>query len=208
MARITYTAIVSNISGTVAGSTFKRNKSGGIILNRPHPKQTRTDAQYDKRRILSLLSGCWQNITTTNKELWDEYASITKQRQSGFNAYLGMNMVLLSANYSTLVQIQAPPPTPQTPTALTEFSKIIISSSRNSLQWALPRSYDYFTQVYYCIETKYSLKNKESWKLLSTIPSMDGFVYHDYLYPYGTPIFYYGRTIDAYGRTSPRTEKI
>lgn len=208
MAKVTYTAIVSDISGSLAGSTFKRTKSGGIILNKPRPRQTKTTAQYDKRRILLSLSQNWQTLSTTNKELWNEYASLSNYRQSGYNAFLQLNIRLLAANNVNLTQKNAPPPNPQTPTAITGLSKYYFFPTWNQISWTAPLSGSYFTQVYYTVPVMYTMTNKENWQLLGTTTSSLGWMNHYHDYPTPIEIFYYARTIDLYGRVSPRTEKI
>jgi len=208
MAKVTYTAIVSNISGSLSGSTFKRNKSGGIILNKPRPKQTRTTAQYDKRRLMAELSGYWHDLSTVGKGLWNEYASLTPGRKSGYNAYLQANMRLLAANDVNLTRIDAPPPNPQTPTAIVELSKYYFFPTWNRVSWTAPLSGTYFTQVYYTVPVRYTMNNKESWQLLGTTISTTGYIDHVHDYPVPMEIFYYARTIDLYGRISPRTAKV
>lgn len=208
MAKITYSALITDISGTIGGSTLKRTKGRSIILNKVQPAQRRTARQHNIRGYINDLSSRWAGLATTRKELWNNFASLSPKKQSGINAFIMLNQRLLSADHASLVLDIDPPVSPSTPESVKDFDRNYISGSKNRLTWTAPNTAGTYTQVYYCVEPGYSFDNKEKWNLVETIISTCLQLDHDHDYPSGTVIRYHARSIDTNGRISPRTNKI
>lgn len=208
MAKVTYSSLITDISGSLAGSTFKRIKGRSIIRDRQHTRTPNTAQQHAIKGHMIELSVSWGNLTATQQKLWDTYASLNPKTMSGFNAYIMLNLRLLAASYSTFAVNANPPPEPQTPTAPGGTSRATISGTKNRISWSTPTGYNNYIQLYYAVEVGYSFKNKEKWQLVKTVAAQDGQIDHDHSFPVGTQLVYYLRTIDAYGRTSPRTERL
>lgn len=208
MAIITYSALITNISGKLGGSVLKRIKGNSIIFNRVHGKIKPTSRQHDIRGYISQLSVRWYSLTTTQREMWNNFASITPRRQSGINSFVMLNQRLLSAEHASLVIITAPPTSPSTPESVKELERTYINSTTNRIEWTAPNDIYTYTQVYYCVEPGYVLDNKETWNMVGTVNSACLVLDHVHSYPTGTTIKYYARSIDTSGRTSPRTHKI
>lgn len=208
MAIITYSALITNISGKLGGNTLKRGKGNSIIFNTMRPTQRRTSRQHNIRGYISQLSVRWYSLTATEREMWNTFASLTPRKQSGINGFTMLNLKLLSAEHVSLTVKTAPPTLPSTPESVKELEKTIIDSTKNRLEWTAPDDVNTYVQVYYCVEPGYSFKNKEKWSLVETVSSTCLIVEHVHSYPTGTIIKYYARSMDTSGRVSPRTHKI
>lgn len=208
MAKITYSSLITNISGSLAGSTFKRVKGASIIRNRQHTRTPNTAQQHTIKGHMIKLSVSWSDLTTTQQKLWDTFAALHPKSMSGFNAYVMLNLRLLASGYSSFVEQTAPPPTPVTPTAPEDATRSYISPTKNRISWTAPTGYTSCVQLYYAVEVGYSFKNKEKWQLVETVVAQTGQIDHDHDFPSGTELVYYLRTIDTYGRVSPRTERL
>lgn len=208
MAKVTYSALITNISGSLSGSTLKRIKGGSIIRDRQHTRNPNTAMQHAVKGHMIELSVSWSDLTSVQQKLWNTYAALNPKSMSGFNAYIMLNLRLLAADYSSFIVQTSPPPTPKTPTAPEGASRAYISPTKNRISWTAPTGYTSCVQLYYAVEVGYSFKNKEKWQLVKTIAAQTGQIDHDHDFPSGTQLVYYLRTIDTYGRTTPRTERL
>lgn len=88
MARIKPSAIISNISGKIAGSTFQSSQGGLIVkaknkLARPNsPSQTRVNS------ITAVVQMEWESLTTDERATWQAYAVYAKQKQKNSNEFI------------------------------------------------------------------------------------------------------------------------
>lgn len=75
MAIITLGGGVASISGSVAGTTFSRNRGGPYMRTRAIPTNPNTPAQQAVRSFLAQLAVLWTSLlTSTQREAWDTYA--------------------------------------------------------------------------------------------------------------------------------------
>jgi len=106
MAIIRTGAVVGQISGSIAGTTYSHNKGGPYIRNRAIPTNPSSTKQLQRRADLATISTDWQNETAANRASWEEWArqnpivnalgeSILK---SGHQAYVGLNTRILLAS--------------------------------------------------------------------------------------------------------------
>jgi len=88
------------MSGSVAGSTHARNRSGNYIRARTKPVNPSTAKQVLVRAVMANLTTRWaQTLTATQRTAWNLYgASVTMQNKlgeainlSGFNHYIRSN---------------------------------------------------------------------------------------------------------------------
>ena len=208
MAKIKTSALIVDISGTIGGSTLKRNRGGLFIKNTTTPRRPRTEAQQFNRMMAAELSGRWQALSSTNQELWNRFASLVNPQMSGFNAFLGLNMNLLKSRNANLVLITSPPPTPSTPASINGFEGQTLSTTQNRIFWTEPSNSDIYVSVYWSVQSGYSHKGKEAWHLLTTVPSNDLEAVHTHDLPSGFIIAYKAYSIDLFGRLSPETTVI
>jgi len=207
MAKITYSALITNISGKIGGSTLKRGKGNSIIFNTIQPAKSRTSRQHDIRGYISQLSVRWYSLSTVEREMWNAFSSLTPRKQSGINSFTMLNLKLLSAEHDDLTIITAPPTSPSTPESIKGLERNYIDSSQNDIEWTAPDDADTYMQLFYEVEPGYSFKNKEKWGLVETVCSTCLIIEHIHNYPAGTVIYYYARSMDTSGRVSPKTYK-
>jgi hypothetical protein len=74
MARIVYSALVTHINGSIAGTTFQRNAYGFTVKKKPTQVQPTTALQQVYKTNLQRLSGFWQGMSLTIRNSWDSYA--------------------------------------------------------------------------------------------------------------------------------------
>lgn len=104
MALIKLGGLVSNISGSIGGVTFARNRGGAYIRNRTIPLNPQTVRQVIVRQIFGSLSNLWSvTVTAVQRTAWELYASnvpltntLGEDRNvSGINMYSRGNALLL-----------------------------------------------------------------------------------------------------------------
>jgi len=87
------------MSGSIAGNTFARNRSGNYVRARTKPVNTNTQAQQDIRTVMSFLTNLWSvTITAPARTAWNTYANaIAMKNRLGESIYLtGFNHFIRS----------------------------------------------------------------------------------------------------------------
>jgi len=70
--------MLANISGSINGTTYARNRGGAYARNRSTPVQPNSQFQQVIRQAVATLSTRWRDtLTAAQREAWDEYASQT-----------------------------------------------------------------------------------------------------------------------------------
>lgn len=90
---------VIGMSGSIAGNTFARNRSGNYVRARTKPVNTNTQTQQDIRGVMSFLTNHWSTvITPTQRTAWNTYANaIAMKNRLGESIYLtGFNHFIRS----------------------------------------------------------------------------------------------------------------
>lgn len=104
MGLVKYGAAVVQISGSISGMVFSRNKSGNYIRPRTKPVNPHSERQENARAVVSYLAEYWhQTITAQQRGLWDVYAAAVAMENrlgetihlSGFNHFIRANSVRL-----------------------------------------------------------------------------------------------------------------
>jgi hypothetical protein len=81
---------IGELSGSVNGQTFARNKSGTIVRQKFSPCNPNTLKQAKNRTRFSSKNGAWHTLSDSQKQLWNEYA---KQRNNtGLNEFISLNL--------------------------------------------------------------------------------------------------------------------
>jgi hypothetical protein len=110
MARVTYTALISKITGSIGGLTFQVNPSGHILRSKPQMPAKPMPAANIQQRNISLLTAAWPSLSNANKVTWSDFAtahqkvnewSISKYL-NGFQWYLSCNLNLLIVDEATI----------------------------------------------------------------------------------------------------------
>ncbi len=74
MAIIQTSALVSDIKGSVNGSTFQRSAAGLTLRNKPISVGRGTNSQHNVRGINAQLNFYWTNLTDAQRNVWSSYA--------------------------------------------------------------------------------------------------------------------------------------
>jgi hypothetical protein len=209
MAKITYSAFVSNIRGKLRGDVFTSYR--GINILRTHcenPYDPSTARQQIIRGNWSNIAGCWWNLPATYKELWEKYGQTKKDCKTGIGAFMQANMRLLAADNIELTQIDNPPFTPSTPMAVQNFSWDWLTASTARIEWNNPLATTTYIQLFHRLNWDYTPTYNIYWVHVVTTNSDSG--YYDWTHPYptGTDVHIKVRSIDTHGRTSPYTHRI
>jgi len=100
MALVKFGGGVVQMSGSIAGDTFARNRYGNYVRSRTKPVNPNTSAQNQIRTIFSDLTTRWaQTLTANQRAAWNLYGSNVNMKNrlgetvnlTGFNHYLRSN---------------------------------------------------------------------------------------------------------------------
>lgn len=103
MALARYGAGIVQLSGSIGGTTFARNRSGNYARARTTPVNPASSRQEEVRAIIAALSDRWSNtVTAVQRTAWNLYASSVAMKNrlgeviflSGYNHYLRSNSIL------------------------------------------------------------------------------------------------------------------
>lgn len=79
MARVTYGALVTEIRGSIGGTTFQRNRYGYSVKNKSYPGNRSTPFQYGIRSALNDSVKAWATLSDANRALWESFATTNPQ---------------------------------------------------------------------------------------------------------------------------------
>ncbi len=97
MALIKYGGGIVQMSGSIAGTVFARNKSGNYARPRTKPVNPKSVRQEAIRAIISFLAEMWHaDMTAVQRGLWETYAAAVPMKNklgetihlSGFNMFI------------------------------------------------------------------------------------------------------------------------
>jgi hypothetical protein len=100
MALCKYGGGVVGLSGSIAGNTFARNRSGSYVRARTKPVNSNTQHQQSIRNALSTLTNVWNTVVTSvQRGAWNTYATAIAMKNrlgetvyhTGFNHYVRSN---------------------------------------------------------------------------------------------------------------------
>lgn len=110
MAKIT--VLLGELSGSIAGNTFSRNKAGAYVRQKVTPTDPKSEAQMAVRALFGQNSANFHTLTPLRKSQWNTFANtifnpfggrIAGVTYTGHQAYVSLNQRLSSAvNRGTL----------------------------------------------------------------------------------------------------------
>lgn len=74
MARIIFSALVSTINGSIAGTTFQRNAYGHTVKKKPTIVNPNRRAQQPRKASMQFISQQWQNLSAAQRTAWANQA--------------------------------------------------------------------------------------------------------------------------------------
>jgi hypothetical protein len=141
MANIQLSSLVTDIKGSIGGTTFSRNRSGLTAKGKLVGKKNTTQRQQIELQNNLRAINAWSNLSLTNKQLWNEYAGVnTKTNRygrikslTGFNWYVSVYNAWFYM-YGTEVIV---PPAYAYPAFLPSFS-ISVNPIGIQVTWSTP----------------------------------------------------------------------
>lgn len=114
MAKVKYSALVSDMRNKLNGSVLSKNRAGNYIRNKTTPVNPQTPAQQANRQQLGSMSSAWNGLTESQRLSWRgavasfPYTDIFGDRKEldGKSLFIKLNLNLLNAGQS---QIQTAP---------------------------------------------------------------------------------------------------
>lgn len=206
MAKIVYSALVSTIRGRLHGDVGSAWKGINYlrVLN-PSPRQPRTEAQQNIRGYMNSLAGEWYPLTSSQKLLWNKYASLQAKAMTGLNAYIQLNLNLWKY-LGVGAKITAPPATPSRPGAITGMSAASVDSTNNQVSWVTPTDVDVLAIIDYSPIAGLDDSAHPRWSFAASASASATIVTHTHAFPTGIIINYQARTLDTSGRITPNSE--
>jgi len=104
MALVKFGGGIIQMTGSIAGNTFARNRYGNYVRARTKPVNPNSAAQQTVRAAMATLSTRWaQTVTSVQRTAWNLYGTSVAMKNrlgesvflSGFNHYIRSNMILL-----------------------------------------------------------------------------------------------------------------
>lgn len=138
MAKIEFSALVNRIKGRISFSVISNWK--GIAVIKRHngsPRQPRTEKQQDIRGYFSDIAGEYYALSSTQKDLWNAYASMLPGSLTALNAYMKNNMVL-QKYFPESTRMQSPPKTPATPEHGKTLAVYAAAAADFCITWVAP----------------------------------------------------------------------
>jgi hypothetical protein len=80
MARIKYGSLVSDISGSIGSATFQKSLYGSTLRNKPIPRNSHTNSQYNIRGIMKILHEAWRNLTDAQRRQWNQFIAYSSAK--------------------------------------------------------------------------------------------------------------------------------
>lgn len=149
MALVKFGGGIVAMSGSIAGNTFARNRSGAYARARTKPVNPNTANQQRARNSIAQLSERWFSVVTTAQRLaWGVYAANVNMmnklgevmKLSGFNHFVRSNAILLQQGLTLVdaapVIMSLPEKDPVLSIEASEATQLITVTFDDTLDWA------------------------------------------------------------------------
>jgi hypothetical protein len=87
MAKVAFSAIVSDLRNKIGGNVFTKVRSGAMVRIKVSPTQPRTAAQQTVRSSFTAFSKAWDTITEVQRDGWRSLAAGLPQKDIFGNTY-------------------------------------------------------------------------------------------------------------------------
>jgi len=122
MARITLSGLLTDIRGSVGGSTFQNSQAGLILRNKPHQLARNTLKQNSRAVILDRVQQAWNTIGFQNRNAWQVFAKSIRQRQvKNAGKFQSGQSLFMRCNYFRLIYGDSIQDSPSFNTCFFEF---------------------------------------------------------------------------------------
>lgn len=140
---------IARISGSIAGHTFARNKSGDYVRNRTKPVNPRTSFQQVMRAIVAALAQYWRTqLTPEQRGAWENYAQAVGMKNrigqtihlTGFNHFIRTNSLVLKQTNALIkpgpTTLSLPAQDPTFAVAASAATQLLSITFDNTQTWA------------------------------------------------------------------------
>lgn len=136
MAKVKFSALISEMRNKLNGSVFSRNRGGAYLRNKVTPLNPQTSSQVAARSLLTFFSQNWRALTQAQRDAWSGAVASWSTTDvfgdtvnpTGATLYIRLNCNISIAGGSPIVL----PPAPLGAAALTDLS-IVADESSNTL---------------------------------------------------------------------------
>lgn len=152
MALIQVGSLISNIKGSVGGTTFSNNRAGTVAKKRLVGKRLPNTKQASALNQSVATTVAWNALTSAQQTVFNDYAlaNVYTSRYGQVKVLTGYQwykQLSQSSFYFTGTQLTVPP-TYSIPSALPTFS-VLLGSDTISVEWSIPiDTSDIFIYVY------------------------------------------------------------
>lgn len=130
MAKIKFSALVSDVRNSLNGSTFARNRGGNYFRNKTTPINRQTPAQMALRSAFGNIAQAWQGLTQGERQTWnDAVTDYSYQDQFGDTRNLSGAQLHQKLNQNLAVVGVAPIATAPIKVPVFEISSIAVITS-------------------------------------------------------------------------------
>lgn len=109
MALVKFGGGITAMSGSIAGNTFARNRSGNYVRSRTKPVNPKSDIQVKARSVVAFLAEYWRDtLTIAQRTAWNLYgASVAMKNALGETIYLSGYNQFIRSNAMRKFQLHA-----------------------------------------------------------------------------------------------------
>jgi len=149
MALVKFGGGVVQMSGSIAGDTFAKNRYGNYCRARTKPVNPNTAKQQTVRASMAFLTDRWsQTVTAVQRTAWNLYGTSVAMKNrlgesvylTGFNHYIRSNMIRKQCALAIIdagpVVFEIPEADPTYAITATEAGQTISTTFDNGLDWA------------------------------------------------------------------------
>lgn len=149
MALVKYGGGIVQMSGSIAGNTYARNRYGNYVRARTKPTNPNTELQQAVRNAMAFLTDRWaQTLTAVQRAAWVLYAAnvvmLNKLGESvhitGYNHYLRSNMIRKQVGIAVIddgpVVFELPAHDPTFAITCSEATQQITWAYDDTMDWA------------------------------------------------------------------------
>ena len=160
--------------------------------------------------VFSSLSGCFYGLTSSQQDAWEDYADLASSVMSGFDAFIKLNVALLSTQHSSLpLNVTAPLLHVKPDTPVTVSARYSRTKDRFIFNWVSPAAVTTFVTAFSAVQTGYSNWKSPKWRSGVTVPSSYNRCYFDVCqYPDAQVFRFRGRSIFQNGIFSSNSERV
>ena len=207
MPKIYPSILISAMRGRSEGTIFQMWKTQIIARRYVKPHQPDTPARARYKGHVSTMAGCYDALSDPNKTGWACYAALLPTNMSGFNAFLGRNVTLLTADHPELVPYHTAPDVYSSPNSPAPIAASFCTfDGHYRVTWVTPAEACYYVQGFYAPQAGYSNVKFPPWKFSQTVAAaLLSFDLDGSGFPAGTVIHFRARTLNVLGEPSPWT---